>query len=73
VSPLKNQRRMLELDILQGDLKKIKPPSFDGENRVGEDVESCLLGMRIYLQLHDYPSHVKAQIATYHLQGKASM
>jgi hypothetical protein len=58
---------------LQGELRKIKPPSFDGENRMGEDVESWLLGMRKYFQLHDYPSHVEARIAVYHLQGKASM
>ena len=40
VSPIKNQRRRPEADILQGELRKIKPPSFDGENRMGEDVES---------------------------------
>jgi hypothetical protein len=27
-------------DILQGELKKLKPPSFDGEHRKGEEVES---------------------------------
>jgi hypothetical protein len=63
----------LEADILQGELRKIKPPSFDGENRMGEDVESWLLGMRKYFQLHDYPSHVEAMIVFYHLQGKTSM
>jgi hypothetical protein len=40
VSPVRNQRRRPESDILQGELRKIKTPSFDGENRMGEDVES---------------------------------
>jgi hypothetical protein len=58
---------------LQGELRKIKPPSFDGENKKGEDAEAWLLGMRKYFQLHDYSSNVEARIAAYHLQGKASM
>jgi hypothetical protein len=60
-------------DSLQGELRKIKPPSFDGENKKGEDAEAWLLGMRKYFQLHDYSSNVEARIASYHLQGKASM
>jgi hypothetical protein len=31
LSPIRNQRRRHELDILQGEMRKIKPPSFDGE------------------------------------------
>jgi hypothetical protein len=57
----------------KGSLRKIKPPSFDGENRKGEDAEAWLLGMRKYFQLHDYSSNVEAIIASYHLQGKESM
>jgi hypothetical protein len=34
---------------LQGKLRKIKTPSFDGENKKGEDVDAWLLGMRKYL------------------------
>jgi hypothetical protein len=55
---------------LQGELRKINPPSFDGDNRTREYAESWLLGMRKYFQLHDYPSHVEAKIVFYHLQGK---
>jgi hypothetical protein len=29
--------------------------------------------MRKYFWLHDYPSNVEEIIATYHIQGKASM
>jgi hypothetical protein len=36
VSPIRRQRRRLEVDILQGELWKIKPPNFNGEHRKGE-------------------------------------
>jgi len=59
--------------ILQGELIKINPPSFDGENRKGEDAETLLLGVKKYFWLHDFSSNVEARIVAYHLQGKASM
>jgi hypothetical protein len=31
VSLVRHQRRRHELDSLQGELRKLKPPSFDGE------------------------------------------
>jgi hypothetical protein len=73
VSPVRRQRRRPEADILQGELRKIKPPTFNGEHRKGEEVEAWLLEMKKYFQLHDYPSRVEARIATYHLQGKETM
>jgi hypothetical protein len=53
VSTVRNQRRRLEPDILQGNLRKLKPPPFDGEHRKVEDVESWFLGMRKYFHLHN--------------------
>jgi hypothetical protein len=73
ISPVRHQRRRHGSDILQGELRKIKPPSFDGENKKGEDAEAWLLRMRKYFQLHNYSSNAEARIATYHLQGKESM
>jgi hypothetical protein len=58
---------------LQGELKKIKPPNFNAENRKGDEVEASLLEMNKYFQLHDYPSRVETIIVTYHLQGKGAM
>jgi hypothetical protein len=43
VSHVRNQRRRLELDSLQGDLMKLNPPSFDGEREREYYVEACLL------------------------------
>jgi hypothetical protein len=48
---------------LQGALRNIKPPIFDGENKMGEDVEAWLLGIRKYFQLHNYSSNLEAIIA----------
>jgi hypothetical protein len=69
----RHQRRRYEKNQLQGELRKIKPPTFDGENKMGEDVEAWLLGIRKYFQLHNYSSNLEARITIYNLQGKASI
>jgi len=46
MSSIRHQRRRHGSDILQWELRKIKPPSFDGEKKKGEDAEAWLLGMR---------------------------
>jgi hypothetical protein len=52
VSPVRRQRRRPEADILQGELKKIKPPNFIGEYMKGEEVDVWLLEMDKHFQLH---------------------
>jgi hypothetical protein len=42
------------VDELQGEMNKIKPPTFDDEHKKDEDVETWFLGMRKYFQLHNY-------------------
>jgi hypothetical protein len=61
------------VDELRGEMKKIKPPTFDGEHKKDEDAETWFLGMRKYFQLHNYSSHVEGRIAIYQLKRKASM
>jgi hypothetical protein len=51
-------------------MKKIKPPTFDGEHKKDEDAETWLLGMRKYFQLHNYSSHAEGRISIYQLKGK---
>ena len=67
VSVVMRQRRRIEENILQGELKKIKTLTLNGENRKGEEDEAWLLEMKIYFHLHDYPSRVEAIISTDHL------
>jgi hypothetical protein len=73
VSPIRHQRRMHELDNLQEELRKLKPPSFDGERVREDDVEAWFLGLGRYFQLHNYSSNLEARISTYHLLGKYAM
>jgi hypothetical protein len=61
------------VDSFQGVLRKIKPPSFDGEKEREDYFEVWLLGVRRYFQLYNYSSNLEARIATYHLHGKDAM
>jgi hypothetical protein len=61
------------VDSLKGELRKLKPISFDGEREREYDVEARLLGLRRYFHLHKYSSNLKAKIYTYHLHGKDAM
>jgi hypothetical protein len=72
-SPITKHKRRSGLDELHGEMKNIKPPTFDGEHKKDEDVETWLLGMRKYFQLHSYSSQAEGRISIYHLNGKASM
>jgi hypothetical protein len=71
-SPIRKDK-MFGVDEIRGEMNKIKPRTFDGEQKKGEDVETWLLGMIKYFQLHNYSSHVEGIIAIYQLKGKESM
>jgi hypothetical protein len=73
VSPVKHQRRKQEIYSLQGELRKLKPPSFDSEREREDDVEVWFLGLQRYLQLHNYSSNLEVEIATYHLHKKDAL
>jgi hypothetical protein len=55
------------------DFKKAKPPSFDGEIKKGEEAEAWLLGLKKYFRVHDFSENLKARVATFNLNGKASI
>jgi hypothetical protein len=71
-SPIRKHKRRFEVDV-QGEMNKIKPPTFDGENKKDEDVDTWILEMRKYFQLHNYSSHTEERISIYQLKGKESM
>jgi hypothetical protein len=58
---------------LQGELRKLKSPSFDGEREREDDVEAWFLGLMRYFQLHNYSSNLESIIATYYQHGKYVM
>jgi hypothetical protein len=72
-SPVRKHKRRTGVDELQGEMNKIKPPTFDGEHKKDEDAETWLLGMRKYFQLHNYSAQAEGRISIYQLKGKASM
>jgi hypothetical protein len=55
------------------EFRKAKPPSFDGEIKKGEEVEAWLLGLKKYFRVHDFSENLKARVATFNLNGKASI
>jgi hypothetical protein len=55
------------------EFRKAKPPSFDDEIKKGEEVEAWLLGMNKYFRVHDFSENLKARVATFNLNGKASI
>jgi hypothetical protein len=71
-SPIRNHKGS-GVDDLRGEMNKIKPPTFDGEQNKNEDAETWLLSMRKYFQLHNYSSYSEGRISIYQLKGKASM
>eukprot|EP00253_Pinus_taeda_P009062 PITA_09062 len=56
---------------LQGEFRKIKPPHFDGEQE--EATEAWLINMNKYFQLYEYDHNLKARLAIFQLQGKATL
>eukprot|EP00253_Pinus_taeda_P016981 PITA_16981 len=56
---------------LQGEFHKIKPPHFDGEQE--EAAEAWLINMNKYFQLYEYDHNLKARLAIFQLQGKATL
>lgn len=69
--PIRHQRIRFKTNNLQRELRMIKHPTFDGDHKNGEDVNSWLLRMRKNLQIYNYSFNSKAIITIYHLQGKA--
>jgi hypothetical protein len=71
-SPTRKHRKSRK-EELKGEMNKIKPPTFDGEHKKEEDVETWFLGMKKYFQLQNYFTHAEGRIAMYQLKGKSSM
>jgi hypothetical protein len=66
-------RKRKQVDHLDGEFKKIKPSTFDGESRKGEEVDAWLLDIKKYFQIYNYSSNMKVRMAIYNMKGKASI
>ena len=56
-----------------GDFKKIKPPTFNGETKKGEEAEAWLSRMKKYFQIYNYSNQLKARMPIYNLMRKADI
>eukprot|EP00253_Pinus_taeda_P026215 PITA_26215 len=63
-----SKRQKMEL---QGEFRKIKPPQFDGEQE--EAAEAWLININKYFQLYEYDQNLKARLAIFQLQDKATL
>ena len=52
---------------------KAKPPTFDGEIKMGQEAEAWLLGIKKYFQVQDYSGNMKARVAIFNLNGRESI
>jgi hypothetical protein len=66
-------KKRKQVDHLEGEFKKIKPATFDGESGTGEEVEAWLLDIKKYFQIYDYSTNMKVKMAIYNLKGKDSI
>lgn len=60
-------------EYLPEELKKFKPPTFDGEMKKSEYAKAWLLGMNKFFRLHNYSESMKSKISTLSLKGKANI
>jgi hypothetical protein len=53
-TPSAEDKKRKQTDHLEGEFKKIKPTTFDGESRTREEVEAWLLDIKKYFQIYNY-------------------
>ena len=67
------KRKYKPYEEISGEFKKIKPPTFNGDTKNGEEAESWLSGMKKYFQIYNYSNQLKARMIIYNLSGKADI
>ena len=68
-----NKRKRCYQNLSRDEFKKEMPPIFNGEIKNGQEAEAWLLGMRKYFQFQDYSGNMKAILAIFNLNGRASI
>ena len=66
-------RERKQVDHLEGEFKRIKSSTFDGESGTGEEGEAWLLDIKKYFQIYNYSNNMKVKMAIYNMKGKASI
>ena len=66
----KKKNKYRPYEEISRELKKIKPPMFNGEMEKGEEAEAWLSGMKMYFQIYNYYDELKAKMDIYNLTKK---
>jgi hypothetical protein len=66
-------RKRKQVDHLEGEFKRIKSATFDGESGTGEEAEAWLLDIKKYFHIYNYSSNLKVRMAIYNLKGNANI
>ena len=53
--------------------KKLRPPTFDEESKIGQEDEAWFLGIKKYFKIRKFYGNEKAMISIFNLNGKASI
>ena len=53
-SSRKRKIKRHHMDRSRDEFKKAKPPTFDGEIKIGQEAEAWILGIKKYFQVQDY-------------------
>ena len=69
----KNKKKRRYQNHSRDEFKKARLPTFNGEVKNGQEVEARLLGIRKYFQVQDYSRNMKARVAIFNLNGRASI
>ena len=64
------KRKYKPYEEISREFMKIKPPTFNGETKNGEEAESWLSGMKKYFQIYNYSNQLKARMTIYNLTRK---
>ena len=56
---------------MQGEFKKLRPPTFDGESE--EVVEAWLLNIKLYFQGYRYDDNLRACLEIFQMSGKVAL
>jgi hypothetical protein len=69
----KSDRKGKQVDHLEGEFRKIKLATLDGESKTGEEAEAWLLDIKKYFHIYNYSRNMKVRMAIYNLKGKANI
>ena len=72
-SSRKQKRKKHHRDRSRDEFKKDKPHTFDVEVKAGQEVEAWLLGIKKYFQVLYYLGNMKARVAIFNMNGRASI